>query len=100
MVPSDGTGEDPDPSHKGANNKKWLVSEFPFIDDVVEGVTSTGVRQEFSFHDSVLRNDAMQVENLEDDGGVSDDDVKEREEDPDCPTIYLTKKEKAALDAL
>lgn len=78
------------------NKKKRVASGDPVSEFQGEDLVSSGVHQDVSFRESLLGSDSMHVEGDFEDGFTLDDDETEQEMDPDCPTIYLTKKENAA----
>lgn len=65
----------------------------------VPGISSNVNNQGVSFKDSLLGIDSSHQGGEEDvdDGWLSEDDEREKEDNPDCPNIYLTKEEKAEM---
>ncbi|XVF57141.1 hypothetical protein PTKIN_Ptkin06aG0180000 [Pterospermum kingtungense] len=57
----------------------------------------SGVKQGLSFKDSLLGKNIPLAGTDVDDGFISDDDELKKEDDEDCPTIYLSKVEKSRI---
>lgn len=101
MAPSDDASGDADPHQWGMNKKKRVALGDPVVDPagdvelVPDSMPSLKETQGMSWKETLLGQDSMQTDYYEE-NFASDDYEKDGKEDPDCPAIYLTKKEKAA----